>query len=206
MVLLESSNLVLLGSPAPDFKLKGVDGKFSCLEDFAGFEVLVIVFMCNHCPYVQAVWSRLVHLQAKYDVGSAGMPPVASSGRVRFVGINPNLHPDYPEEAIEKMREYHQRYQMNFPYLQDKDQSVARAYGAVCTPDIFVYTGAVAGSVASAENFCPNLAYHGRLDDSWRDESAVKVHDLDQAIMALLSGGEPLAEQFPSVGCSIKWV
>lgn len=181
MVLLESLNLPL-GEKARDFSLEGTDGKFYSLADFASSKVLVLIFMCNHCPYVQAIWDRLVSLQAKFPFED-----------VRLVGINPNLNPSYPEETMEKMQEYFDRYKMNFPYLQDATQEVARAYKAQCTPDIYVF---------DSER---KLAYHGRLDDSWKDESAVTEKSLELTIEKILRGEEVL-NQRPSMGCSIKWV
>ncbi len=179
MVLLESLNLPL-GSPALDFSLKGVDETNYSLGDFSESKVLVIVFMCNHCPYVQAVWPRLVALQERFK-------------EVQFVGINPNLNPAYPEETFEKMQEYYERYKMNFPYLQDETQQVALAYKAQCTPDIYVFDGA------------RRLAYHGRIDDNWKDESAVTREELAEALEALLSGRPVSEHQNPTIGCSIKW-
>ncbi len=181
MTLLESIT-VPMGTPASDFSLMGVDDKTYSLSDFEGKKVFVLIFMCNHCPYVQAIWDRLVSLQEKY----------AASG-VQFVGINPNFHPDYPEDSLEKMKEYHDEYKMNFPYLQDKSQDVAREYKAQCTPDIFVY------------NEERKLAYHGRLDDNWQNPGEVSREELDGAISTLLKGESPAEEQNPSMGCSVKW-
>jgi peroxiredoxin len=182
MSLLESTR-ISMGESASEFFLKGSDGRQYGLSDFDDKEFLVIVFMCNHCPYVQAIWGRLVDLQEKYKDSS-----------VQVVGINPNLNPDYPEESLEKMGEYYDRYRMNFPYLQDADQSVARAYNAQCTPDIYVYDKA------------RKLVYHGRLDDNWRDPSGVQSFELDDAISSFLNGKELSFEQKPSMGCSIKWI
>ena len=181
MALLESLDLPL-GSKAHEFSLKGVDDKQYSLADFATAKVLVIVFMCNHCPYVQAIWPRLVELQSRYE-----------GEGVKFVGINPNFNPDYPEETFEKMKEYYERYQMNFPYLQDKTQQVAKTYKAQCTPDIYVYDSE------------KKLVYHGRLDDNWQDKNSVNNHDLADAIDALLVDQSPVEKQNPSMGCSIKW-
>lgn len=181
MVLLESEK-VELGTLASDFDLLGTDDKKHSLADFQGKKALVIVFMCNHCPYVQAQWSRLTSLQEKYkDKG------------VQFVGINANYNPDYPEDSFEKMKEYSEEYNMNFPYLLDESQEVARAYNAQCTPDIFVYDAN------------QKLAYHGRIDDNWKDGDAATSHELDDALAALVAGEEPDREQHPSMGCSIKW-
>lgn len=181
MVLLESLNLEM-GSKAPDFRLPATDEKMYSLKDFSQYRVLVVIFMCNHCPYVQAIWERLVKLKARYN------------GRgVEFVGINPNLNPKYPEESFEKMKEYFERYKMNFPYLQDATQEVAREYKAQCTPDIYVY------------NEARELVYHGRLDDNWKDSTAVTKSDLDEAIDVVLSEKTIEGKQVPSMGCSIKW-
>ncbi len=181
MVLLESINIPL-GSRAIDFSLKGTDEKIYSLEDFKGARALVIVFMCNHCPYVQAIWKRLVKLQARFEAEG-----------VRFVGINPNLNPDYPEETFEKMKEYYARYNMNFPYLQDDLQVVAKKYEAQCTPDIYVYDGEF------------ELKYHGRVDDNWKNEDEVLKEDLSEALKAILSGVDSERNQHPAMGCSIKW-
>lgn len=181
MVLLESTK-VALGTPAPDFSLPGVDDQNHSLEAYKGSKALVIVFMCNHCPYVQAQWDRMVALQEKYK-----------DQAVQFIGINANYNPDYPEDSFEKMKEYAQEYGMNFPYLMDESQEVARAYKAQCTPDIFVY---------DADQ---KLAYHGRIDDHWKDGDAATTHELDDALAALVAGNQPKEEQIASMGCSIKW-
>ncbi len=171
MALLESLNLPL-GAPAADFLLEGVDGRRYTLNDFADAKVTVIVFMCNHCPYVQEMWGKLVNLQADFKDRS-----------VEFVGINPNTaNPEYEEETMEKMKEYALNYEMNFPYLEDPDQAVAKKYKAQCTPDIYLFDEA------------KKLAYHGRIDE------------LGEAIEAVIAGKAQNTEQKPSRGCSIKWV
>ena len=126
MALLHSS-MVPLGTPAHDFSCLGIDGKQYGLSSFAQADVLVVVFMCNHCPYVQAMWDDLVAL-------AKAMPK-----EVAFVGINSNANPKYPEDSYEKMKEYAEARGQKFPYLYDEKQEVARAYDAQCTPDIFVY-------------------------------------------------------------------
>ncbi len=183
MVLLESVK-VPMGSEASGFLLEGIDGETYGLESFAKAKVLVLIFMCNHCPYVQAIWGRLNVLQDRF--GSDG---------VQLVGINSNTaNEDYSEETFDKMRQYALEYEMNFPYLEDKDQAVAREYKAQCTPDIYVY---------DSER---KLAYHGRLDDNWKEESGVQKEELAGAVEALLGGERPAEEQKPAMGCSIKWV
>ncbi len=171
-----------MGFEAPDFSLKATDDKTYSLADFKHKPVLVIVFMCNHCPYVQAVWSRLNDLQKEF-----------MEKGVQFIGINPNLHPDYPEESMNRMKNYYERYEMNFPYLQDETQEVAKAYGAVCTPDIFVF------------NDERRLSYHGRIDDNWENREHVKREELKAALESLVRNETPALDQYPSMGCSIKW-
>lgn len=182
MVLLESEK-ISMGTLAPDFSLMGIDGKTYNLESFKKANLLLVVFMCNHCPYVQAIWGRLVDLQARFR----------DSG-LQVVGINPNIaNSNYEEETLVMMKDYAQRYGADFPYLADEDQSVAKAYGAQCTPDIYLYDGD------------RKLFYHGRLDDNWKDEAAVEKHDLAEAIDSALNG-TAVGEQKPSMGCSIKWL
>jgi hypothetical protein len=125
---------------------------------------------------------RLVKLEERYlDKG------------VIFIGINPNDPQQFPEDDLEHMTKYAQEWGMNFPYLVDEVQETAKHFGAVCTPEIFIY---------DRER---KLAYHGRVDDNWEDESKVSSHDLQDAIEALVIGATPGAKQHPSMGCSIKW-
>jgi peroxiredoxin len=181
MTLLKSINIPL-GTKAIDFCLKGVDGKIHSPADYKDKDVLVIVIMCNHCPYVQAVDSRLVQLQEKF-----------AKRNVQFIGINPNDDIAYPEDNLENMIKRASEKGYNFPYLRDDDQSIARQYQAQCTPDIYVY---------DKER---ELCYHGRVDDNWQEPDKVTSHDLNDAIEALLNGKRPSADQHPSMGCSIKW-
>lgn len=182
MVLLESLK-VPLGTDAGGFSLEDFDGKMHSLESYKDAKVLVIAFICNHCPYVQAVWPRLAALSGKYK-----------EKMVQFVAINSNvLHPDYPEETPQKMKEYAQKFGMNFPYLLDPTQEVAKAYKAQCTPDIFVF---------DKER---KLVYHGRIDDNWKESDKASKHELDMALEALMQGQKPSDDQHPSMGCSLKW-
>jgi peroxiredoxin len=171
-----------LGAACPDFRLPGVDGSTHALADFAPSPVLVVMFICNHCPYVKAVEDRLIRLRTEY--GPRG---------VQLVGICANDAEGYPEDAFDKLQQRWRDRGYGFPYLHDEEQTVARAFGAVCTPDIFVY---------DAQR---RLAYRGRIDDSWKDESKVTRRELAAALDALLAGGRPSLEQRPSMGCSIKW-
>lgn len=179
MALLQST-MAPLGSPCPPFALPGVDGRLHAAEDFTAPALLVVV-MCNHCPYVQAVDDR-VNALAK-----------AFAGRCDVVAISPNDAEAYPEDSFPAMQARAAAKGYVFPYLFDEDQSVARAFAAVCTPDFFLYDSS------------RRLAYRGRLDDNWKDPAAVTREDLREAIEAVLGGSAPPASQKPSMGCSIKW-
>lgn len=171
-----------IGSDIIDFSLKGIDDKFYSPDNFSDKDILVIIFICNHCPYVKAVIERIVSLQQKYK-----------GRKVQFIGINPNDPVSYPEDSFGNMKHFAEEYKINFPYLTDETQEVAKKYGAVCTPDIYVYDEQ------------RKLRYRGRIDDNWKDETKVISRDLDKAIDTLLQGKEIDFEQIPSIGCSIKW-
>lgn len=179
-----------LGSLAPDFNLLGTDGVHHQLRDFRNARALVIVFMCNHCPYVKAVRERINQLAAE-----------GSEVGVQVIGINSNDSIRYPDDSFEAMQIEVQEQKYVFPYLWDETQEVARAYGAVCTPDFYVYKN----ETAHKDPVCFVLKYRGRLDDSWKDEGAVRQCDLRNAIDEILAGREPGSDQIPSMGCSIKW-
>jgi peroxiredoxin len=171
-----------LGAKAPDFSLMGVDGKRHSLQDYEKSSVLVVMFICNHCPYVQAIESRLIHLANEM-----------LEKNVTFIGINSNDQVRYPDDDFEHMKIRAKEKQYPFDYLTDDTQSVAKAYGAVCTPDIYVF------------NKARELCYRGRLDDSPRNRAAVKSEDLKKAIEAVLDDKPVSAPQHASMGCSIKW-
>ena len=174
-----------LGSSAPDFKLLGVDGRYWSLSDFSKNKALVVIFMCNHCPYVIAVQDRINALAREY--GPRG---------VAVVGINSNDTQKYPADSFEAMKVRSSEQSFAFPYLLDETQQVAREYGAVCTPDPFVFAQEGGQFV---------LRYHGRIDDSWKEPEKVSSRDLAQALDAILSGARPDPKQAPAMGCSIKW-
>jgi peroxiredoxin len=179
MALMEST-MVPLGTACPDFTLPGVDGRLWSLHDFHTPALLVVV-MCNHCPYVQAIDDRLNALARAF------------SKRCAVTGINANDAVNYPDDSFEAMRRRAQAKGYVFPYLWDEEQAVVRQLGAACTPDFFLYDSH------------RRLAYRGRLDDNWKDPTHVTHQDLNVAIEGVLAGGEPLAVQHPSMGCSIKW-
>lgn len=165
-----------------DFSLKGTDEKFYSPSDFSDKDILIIIFQCNHCPYVKAVIGRFVSFQKKY-----------ADKKVQIIAINPNDPVSYPEDSFENMKLFAEEHNLNFPYLIDETQDTAKKYDAVCTPDIYVY---------DKER---KLRYRGRLDNSWKDESLVTSKDLEKAVDLLLDGREIDFQQIPSMGCSIKW-
>lgn len=168
--------------PIPLFELPDADGKVYTLGDFTDRLVLVVIFTCNHCPYAQAVRPQLIDLWKYFQARKASL---------QFVAINSNDTKEYPEDAVEKMKE--EKFSYPFPYLRDESQDAAREFGAVCTPDIFVY------------NRNRHLAYRGRINDNWKEPAKAKSHDLKEAIERILCGETPDIDQKPSVGCSIKW-
>ena len=177
---------VELGVKPKNFQLLGVDNKHHELSEYtAKASALVIMFICNHCPYVQAIEDRLIQLALD-----------CAKFRVPVVAICANDPQEYPEDSFEKMKERALIKNYPFPYLQDLTQSVAKDYGAVCTPDFFVYDRNM------------SLAYRGRLDDSWKEPTQVKTRELFQAVQDLVAGhtdSMTLKKQTPSMGCSIKW-
>lgn len=174
-----------LGSSAPDFSLPGVDGKVYGLKNFQNARALVVVFMCNHCPYVIAVQGRINRLAQETLLRG-----------VQWVGINSNDTVRYPDDSFEAMKVRSQEQGFVFPYLYDETQQVAKEYGAVCTPEFYVYRN---------ENGKFLLSYQGRLDDQWKDEKAVTRQELAMALEQLLAGQLPDSDQKPAMGCSIKW-
>ena len=170
-----------LGSTAPDFDLPGVDGKHHTLASFADKPVLVVIFSCNHCPYVVAYEDRMVSIQADY----------AARG-VQLVAINSNDEKSYPEDNFAEMIERAKEKKFNFPYLRDEAQVAVGAYGAVCTPHVFAFD----------RNRV--LRYRGRIDDS-KEPAKVKSPDLRNALDDLLRGADVRVPDTRPFGCSIKW-
>jgi peroxiredoxin len=181
MTLVESVDLPP-GTKIPAFKLRDTYGKDYSNDSVMGKKGLLVVFNCNHCPYANAQWPRLVRLARQ----------VRQRG-INTVAINANIHPDYPEDAPEKMKDKIDELGIDFPYLIDESQSVAQAFKAQCTPDPYLF------------NADGQLVYHGRLDDNWKDENGVTREELKEAIENLAAGLPIAEEQHPSMGCSIKW-
>jgi len=172
-----------LGSPAPDFQLVNVDGRTVSLADFDGAKALLVIFLCNHCPYVKHIAAHLAQLAAEYQQKG-----------VAVVGINSNDPAGYPQDSPEQMVHEAEQRGYTFPYLFDEDQQVAKAYRAACTPDFYVF---------DADR---KLVYRGQMDDS-RPDSGIPVtgKDLRAALDAVLAGRPVAVVQRPSIGCNIKW-
>lgn len=183
MVLITESGpqTLPIGAPAPDFSLPGIDGKSHTLASLSTGPAVVLNFTCNHCPYAQAYEDRFMALVREF-----------SPKGVTFAAINPNDDQRYPEDSFAKMKERAAARGFNFIYLRDETQAIARAYGAVCTPHLFV--------VAKGR-----IVYEGRIDDNWKDPAAVKHHDLRNAIEAILAGRPVPTPNTNPMGCSIKW-
>ena len=176
---------------APDFELPSVDGSTIRLSDELGrYPVTVVLFLCNHCPYVVAYIPRLIELQRQFDLANtSGTSPV----KARFIGICSNDEVTYPDDSFEKMKIKAQEWDLNFPYLRDEDQSIARAYGAERTPEVFLL---------DAQGVC---RYEGAIDDNHQDSSKVTQRQLHDAIQAVAKG-EPIDQpQTYAIGCTIKW-
>ena len=171
------------GWHAPSFELPGVDGRRYRLADVRGERGTLVMFICNHCPYVKAVRERIV--RDCRDLAGHGIGAVA---------IMSNDPADYPEDAFENMQRVAAEFRYPFPYLWDESQAVARAYGAVCTPDFFGFNAAL------------ELQYRGRLDASRKETAPADVRrDLYEGMVAVARTGQGPLEQIPSIGCSIKW-
>jgi peroxiredoxin len=171
------------GAPAPDFSLPGIDGRTWTLQDCQGPRGLLVMFICNHCPYVKVINQKLV--RDTRDLLELG---------VHSVAIMPNDTQTYPEDSIDNMQRVAQEMEYPFPYLIDETQQIAQAFGAVCTPDFFGYNAAL------------ELQYRGRLDESGRQPDAGDVRrDLYLAMKQVAETGQGPLEQIASIGCSIKW-
>ncbi|MGD2128161.1 MAG: thioredoxin family protein [Lysobacterales bacterium] len=171
------------GEAAPDFDLPGVDGRRWTLRQCLGPRGLLVMFICNHCPYVKAINHKLV--RDARDLAEIG---------VNSVAIMPNDTDAYPEDSLDNMKRVAAEIGYPFPYLIDETQAVARAYGAVCTPDFFGYNAEL------------GLQYRGRLDSSGRRPDVGDVRrDLYLAMAQVAESGRGPADQIPSMGCSIKW-
>ncbi|MFC1521215.1 thioredoxin family protein [Elusimicrobiota bacterium] len=171
-----------IGDTASNFKLPGVDGASYSLDNFIDSKILVIIFSCNHCPYVVSYEARIIELQKKYKKDG-----------VSFVLINPNDEKVYAEDSFNHMVARAKEKQYNFPYLRDTEQDTAKAYGAVKTPHVFML---------DKER---KLRYAGAIDDNWDDPQKVKNAYLMSALESLLEEKEPPVQETLPVGCTVKW-
>lgn len=171
------------GKLAPDFNLPGVDGRTWSLKECMGKKGLLIMFICNHCPYVKAIRERIV--RDARELQGLG---------VNSVAIMSNDPSEYPEDLFENMQQIAKEFHFPFPYLLDETQEIAKSYGAVCTPDFFGY------------NTEFQLQYRGRLDESRKETAPEGVRrDLFEGMKLVAETGQGPREQIPSMGCSIKW-
>ena len=172
-----------LGWQLPDMTVNDLQGQQVKLRDQMGEKGLLVAFTCNHCPYAIAVWPRLVkHAKTLKAMG------------INTIAINSNIHPDFPEDSVPAMIEKTAEWGIDFPYLADSTQDVARAFEAQCTPDLYLFSGD------------GKLFYHGRIDDYWKDESRVTREELIPAAELLAAGENAPQPQHPTIGCSIKWL
>lgn len=178
----EGSMPLAIGTTAPDFELPGVDGKNHSLKELADKKAVIVIFSCNHCPYVQAYEERIIEIQKDY----------AAKG-VQVIAINSNEDVNYPEDSFENMKKRAQEKKFNFLYLRDQTQQIARAYGATHTPHIFLF---------DQER---KLRYTGKIDDNWQEPGKVKKRYLREALDAVLNGQTPPEAETHAIGCTIKW-
>ncbi len=181
MVLLESKVSLQTGDKAPDFELLGVDDKKHSLSNYKDYKGLLVIFMCNHCPYVKAKIDAIKEIHEKFK------------DRIALVGINSNDSTEYPDDSFESMKIIAQEKEIKFDYLVDGDQEIAKKYGAVCTPDPFLF---------DSER---RLVFHGKIDNAMKPEDTATEKTMISNIQRFLDG-EKIEKDFdPSIGCSIKW-
>ena len=177
-----ATNKLSIGSKIPEFNSIGIDGKTYSLESFKDNKGLIIIFSCNHCPYVQAYESRIKEIQSDYkDKG------------ITVVAINSNDDVNYPDDSFENMKKRAAEQNFNFIYVRDEDQSVARNFDATHTPEIFLF------------DEDRKLVYTGKIDDNWQEPEKVVNHYLRNALNEMLEGIEISVPETYSIGCTIKW-
>ena len=181
MVLLESKISLKTGDSAPGFLLMGIDDKMHSLDSYADSKGLLIIFICNHCPYVKAKIDAIKQMHEKFNEDIA------------LVGINSNDSAEYPDDSFENMKKIADEKDIKFDYLVDEKQDVAKKYGAICTPDPFLFD----------QN--RRLIFHGRIDNAMNPDDTATENTMQKNIEKYLAG-EKIEKDFdPSIGCSIKW-
>jgi peroxiredoxin len=181
MVLLESQIKLKAGDKAPDFQLLGIDDKKHSLSDYKDYAGLLVIFMCNHCPYVKAKIEAIKEIHKKFK------------DKIAVVGINSNDPTNYPDDSFENMKIIAKEKGIKFDYLVDETQEIAKKYGAICTPDPFLFD----------DN--RKLIFHGRIDNAMKPEDTVTEKTMINNIEKFLSGEKIKKDFDPSIGCSIKW-
>ncbi len=176
-----STSKLKIGSDIPSFKLQSVDGKEYDLNSFKDKKGLIIIFSCNHCPYVQAYEDRIIKIAKDYK------------DTIGVAAINSNDDSQYPDDSFEEMKKRASTNNFNFPYLRDEDQSVAISFDASHTPEIFLF------------NDERKLIYHGKIDDNWKELEKVQSNYLRDALDELLEGKDISVPETFSIGCTIKW-
>ena len=169
------------GDKAVSFALRGIDDKQHSLHDYSGKHI-VMIFSCNHCPYVRAWEDRMIKIQTDY-----------ATKNVQLIAINSNDGIKYPDDNFSKMKERAREKRFNFPYLHDEDQKVASAYGAERTPEVFLFDTSLV------------LRYHGTIDDNYDDPNGVKENYLRDALDATIAGRKISSAETEPIGCTIKW-
>ncbi|MDQ7817442.1 MAG: thioredoxin family protein [Melioribacteraceae bacterium] len=176
-----ATDKLTLGSKAPNFNLPATDGKLYSLDSFKNKRFLIVIFSCNHCPYVQAYEDRIIEIQKDFNEF------------LNVVAISSNETVNYPEDSFEKMKERAELKKFNFPYLWDESQDIATAFGATHTPEIFLFDND------------RKLAFHGKIDDNWQDPKSVKSKYLRNALEELIAGKKVSVPETFTIGCTIKW-
>ena len=181
MVLLESQLKLKTGDIGPDFELLGIDDKKHSLDDYNDCDGILIVFMCNHCPYVKAKVDALNEIYEKFG------------DKIAVIGISSNDYVNYPEDGFEAMKQIAEEKKFGFDYLLDETQEIAKKYGAMCTPDPFLFDNQ------------KRLVFHGRIDNAMTPDEKATEKTMILNIQKLLAGKTIEKDFEPSIGCSIKW-
>ncbi|MBK7228748.1 MAG: thioredoxin family protein [Ignavibacteriales bacterium] len=177
-----NDNKLKIDSVIPSFSLTGVDDKTYNLNSFLDKKILIIIFSCNHCPYVQAYEDRIISLQNEFEKDG-----------VQIIAINSNDDVKYPDDSFAEMKKRSALKGFNFPYLRDETQGIAKAFGATHTPQVFLF------------DYERKLKYEGKIDDNWQEPDKVKSQYLRDAILEVLNGKEVSVPETFSIGCTIKW-